>query len=64
MRVFEIYFRLAQPAQLVNGDLEAIFVLVDEAFNFDEVVLLEAVNRVFDVVPHLGFDLAGAIAQG
>ena len=48
----------------MDGELEAVLVLVDQALDLDEVVLLEGVDGVLDVVPHLGFDVAAAIAQG
>ena len=48
----------------MDGELEAVLVLVDQAFDLDEVILLEAVDGVLDVVPHLGFDVAAAIAEG
>jgi len=54
---------LSQPTHLVHGELPAAVVLVDDALHFDEVVLLEGENEFFDVVPHLGFNLAGAIRQ-
>jgi hypothetical protein len=48
----------------VDSELEAVLVLVNQTFDFDEVVLLETVDCILDVVPHLGFDLATAIAHG
>ena len=59
----EVDLGVAQAAQLVNRDLEAVLVFVEQAFDLEEVVLLEGVDRVLDVIPHLGFDLAGAITQ-
>ena len=59
----EVDFGLAQAAQLVNRDLEAILVFVEQAFDLEEVILLEGVDGVLDVVPHLGFDLAAAVAE-
>ncbi len=59
----EIYFRISQATQLVNRDLKAVLVFVDQPFDFQEVVLLEGVESLLDVVPHLGFDLAAAVAQ-
>src|SRR5882762_3112540 len=59
----KIHFGVLHAAQFVDSELETILVLVDEALNFEEVVLLEDVNELFDVVPHLGFDLAGAVAE-
>ena len=47
----------------MDRELETILVLVDEAFDLKEVVLLEGVEDFFDVVPHLGFDLAAAITE-
>jgi hypothetical protein len=47
----------------VNGELKAVRILIDQPANFDKIVLLEDVNRVGDVVPHLGVDLPGAVAQ-
>ena len=47
----------------MNGDLEAVLIFVEQAFDFYEIVLLEGVDCVLDVVPHLGVELAGAITQ-
>jgi hypothetical protein len=47
----------------MDRELEAVLILVDQAFNFDEVVLLEGIERIFDVVPHFGFDVATAVAK-
>ena len=59
----EVDFRFAQLAQLVDGELEAVLVLVDEAFDLEEVVLLEGLEDFLDVVPHFGFELAAAVAE-
>src|SRR5579863_7641319 len=59
-----IDLRITQPAQLVNGDLEAVLVLVEKAFDLEEIILLEGVEGVLNVVPHFGFDLPSAVAQG
>ena len=48
----------------MNGELKAVLVLVDEAFDLEEIVLLEGVENFLDVVPHFGFELAAAIAEG
>ena len=48
----------------MNGELKAVFVLIDQSLDLDEVVLIAGVNGVFDVVPHLGLDVAAAISQG
>ncbi len=48
----------------MDGELEAVLVLVEQAFDLEEVILLEGVEGLLDVVPHLGFDLATAIAEG
>jgi hypothetical protein len=61
--VGEIDFRFFHAAQLVNRKLKSILVFVDEPFNLEKVVLLEGENEFVDVVPHLGFDLAGAIGE-
>ena len=61
--VGKVDFRIAQPAQLVDRELEAVFVFVNQPFDLEKVVLLEGVDEFLDVVPHLGFDLAAAIAQ-
>src|SRR5271165_6769868 len=61
--VGEVDFGFAQLAQLVDGELEAVFVFVDEALDLEEVILLEGVEDFFDVVPHFGFELAAAIAE-
>ena len=62
--VGEVDFGVAEATQLVDGELEAVLVLVDEAFDFDEVVLVEGVKGVLNVVPHLGFELAAAVPEG
>src|SRR5215470_490379 len=59
----EIDFCIGQQTQLVNGDLVAILVLIQESLNLDEIILVEDVDCVFDVVPHLGFDVPTVIAQ-
>ena len=61
--VREIHFVLFAFAQLVDRQLEAVVVLVQQAFDFDEVVLIERVEYVLHVVPDLGFDLAGSIRE-
>ena len=61
--VGEIDFGFAQLAQLVDSELKAILVFVDEAFDLEEVILLEGVENFFDVVPHFGFELAAAVAE-
>ena len=48
----------------MDGKLKAVLVLVDQAFDFEEVVLLEGIEHFFHVVPHLGFELAAAVAEG
>src|SRR5215469_10821038 len=60
----KIYVGVVQAAQLVNGELEAILESVQEALHLEIVFLLEGVKRILDVVPHLGFDLSGAVAEG
>ena len=62
--VGEIDFRFPHAPQLVDGELKAVLVLIDQALDFDEVVLLKGVDGIFDVVPHLGFEMAAAVAQG
>src|SRR5580658_5304422 len=59
----EIDLGVAEAAQFVNRDLETVLILVEQAFDLEEVLLLESVDRVLDVIPHLGFELAGAITQ-
>ena len=61
--VGKLDFGFAQLAQLVNGQLETLLVFVDQAFDLEEVILLEGVEDFFDVVPHFGFELAAAIAE-
>src|SRR6266850_1428513 len=60
----KIYFRILHAAKFVDGELESILVLVDQAFDLEEVVLLEDVDELLDVVPHLRFDLAGTVTEG
>ncbi len=61
--VGEVDFGFAQLAQFVDGELKTVFVFVDEAFDLEEVVLLEGVENFFDVIPHFGFELAAAVAE-
>ena len=61
--VGKINFRLAQAAKLVDRKLEAIFVLVDQTFDLDEIVLVKGVDGIFDVIPHFAFEVSAAIAQ-
>ena len=56
-------FRFAQLAQLVDRELKPVLVFVDQAFDFEKIVLLEGVEDFFDVVPHLGFELTAAVAE-
>ena len=48
----------------MNGKLEAILVLINKTLNLDEIFLIEGVNGVSDVVPHFGFEVTAAIAEG
>ena len=43
--------------------LKPIFVLVEQSLDLQKVVLLESVEGVLDVVPHLGFNLAAAVCK-
>ncbi len=61
--VGEVDLGFTQLAQLVDGELKAVLVLVDETFDLEEVILLEGVENFFDVVPHFGFELAAAVAE-
>src|SRR5208282_4893009 len=59
----EVDFRFFHAAELVNGELKTVLVLVDQPLNLEKVVLLEGQNEFVDVIPHLGFDLAAAIGE-
>ncbi len=61
--VGEFDFRFAQLAHLVDGELEAVFILVDQALDLEEIVLLEGIEHFFHVIPHLGFELSAAITK-
>ena len=61
--VREVDLAVTQLAQLVHSELKAVLVFVDEALDFEEVILLEGVENFFDVVPHFGFELAAAVAE-
>ena len=61
--VGELDFRLTELANFMDGQLEVVFVAVDQPFNLDVIVLLEGIKRLGDVVPHLGLDLAGAVGE-
>jgi len=62
--VGEVDLSFFHAAQLVNGELKTILILIDEPLDLEKVVLLEGEDEFFDVVPHFGFDLARAICQG
>src|SRR6202142_172294 len=62
--VREVNLRLSQTAKFVNGDLEPVLIFVEQALDLEEIVLLEGVDGVLDVIPHLGFNLAGTITEG
>src|SRR5437764_12256885 len=55
--------RLFHSPHFVDSQLITAGILVDQPANLEEVVLLKGVDRVGNVVPHLGLDLAGAIAK-
>ncbi len=59
----EIDFRVVKLAEFVDRDLKPVLVLVQQTFDLEKVVLVESIDRILDVVPHLGFNLTGAIAQ-
>jgi hypothetical protein len=48
----------------VDRKLETILVFIDQAFDLEKIVLLEGVEDLFHVVPHLGFEMAAAVAEG
>src|SRR5215472_7909100 len=62
--ISKLDFRLTQLAQLMNGELKPLLVLVDQTFNFKKIVLLKSVEHFLDVIPHLGFQLTASVAQG
>ena len=47
----------------MDRDLEPVLVLIEQALDFEEVILIEGVDGIFDVVPHLGFDLAATVGE-
>ena len=53
----------AVDAAAEDGDLETVLIFIEQAFDFEEVVLLEGVDCVLDVIPHFGVELAGAITE-
>src|SRR6516164_8066409 len=55
---------VGQLADLVDGELPAAIVLLDQAFNFDEVILIEGIEGVRNVVPHVRLEVSAAICQG
>src|SRR5579862_7894701 len=46
--VREVDLAVPQLAQLVDRELKAVLVFVDEALDFEEVILLEGVENLFD----------------
>src|SRR5580704_2135707 len=61
--VGEFDFGFAQLTQLMNSELEAVLILVNQAFDLEEIVLLEGIEHFFHVVPHLGVELPAAVAE-
>src|SRR5260370_2508760 len=55
--------RILERTYFVERELETAVEFIDEPADFDEVILLEAVDVVGDVVPHLGFHMAVATGQ-
>ena len=47
----------------MNRQLKALLVLVDQTLDFEEIILLERVENFLNVIPHLGFQLAAAVAE-
>jgi hypothetical protein len=47
----------------VNRDLKTVLIFIQQAFDLEEVILFEGINRVLDVIPHFGLELAGAITE-
>jgi len=54
---------LVHLADLVNRELPALVVLVDQPFDFYDVVLFKGIKALLDVVPHFCLDGPGAIHQ-
>src|ERR1700693_57179 len=61
--VGEFNFGIAQLTQLMDGELKAVLILVDQDFNLQEIVLLYTREHFFHVVPHLVFQLSAAVAE-
>ncbi len=61
--VGEVYLVFLKPPQAMNGELGAVLVNLNQALDLDEVVTVKRIHHLFDVVPHLGFDLARSIGQ-
>src|ERR1700678_3453520 len=61
--VGEFDLRFAQLSQFVDCELEAALVFVDQALDLEKVILLEDVEHLFHVVPHLGLELAAAVPE-
>ena len=55
--------RVFQPAHLVDSELPAPVILVDNALHFDEVVLLEGGECILHVVPHVALQLPAAVGK-
>ncbi len=47
----------------MNGELRPVLEDLEQAFHFDEVVAIEGVHDLGDVVPHLGVEVARAVAE-
>ena len=48
----------------MDSDLKPVLIFINQPLNLQEIILLEGTENFFDVVPHLGFDLAAAVSQG
>ena len=56
-------FALFDPPQLVDRQLRPVVEDLDQTLDLDEIAAVEGIHDLGDVVPHLGVDLAGTVAQ-
>src|SRR6266496_1785864 len=59
----KIDFGVRHSSELVDRQLKTVLILVEQPFDLQKVFLLEGVDGVFHVVPHLGFDLSATVGE-
>ena len=61
--VAHLNFAIFQLLEAMDGDLRLILEGLDATANADKIIAFKTVHNFFDVVPHLGVNVAGFINQ-